>query len=257
MPAPLRDEHDARDELLTVALGRALWSWHVCSAGETSNHLVCAGLGCALYREPQLQRYLQYYRTTLSIHADEAFETDDALQTRESLLRVVALVKANPTATLSQLVQLAFNDHSPVAPTQVQEDGIRLALKILLMVDSSAPHFFSDSRRLEMGTFRVAWKSDMPLNDYLRNIFPTNNQNVLNYADSEQSVEMTEQLNAINLRRSLGITIAATSDIQNHLRLNRRTNILEVYHFTSFLKEQLRATKNAKNSEYFAGALKL
>jgi hypothetical protein len=123
------------------------------------------------------------------------------------------------------------------------------------MVDSSEQ--YCDTSRLELGTFRTTWNNGAALSDYLKTIFPTDRDNILNHKDSEQSKEIKRKLNAVNLERTLGITIIPTSDIQSHLRWNRTTNILEVYHFTSFLKEQLRVTKNEKDCEDFVSALHL
>jgi hypothetical protein len=253
MPSYLVDEHNAGDELL-LKLGQALWSWTICKECSDGNIGACSGQGCAKSRVPQLQRYLQYYITIVSIYLDATSSTNRLIESREDLFAVVAILKANPTKTLSQLSQLAFPQGNSGSSTQAQRDAIKLGVKILVMVDSSALHHSSD--RLEKGPFRIAWRSDVALSDYLQDIFPTSNHHVLSHANSDEFVEMKEQLKAVNLKKDLGITFSATSDIQNHLRLDRRNNILEIYHFTAFLKEQLRVTRDEKDCSDPASTLK-
>lgn len=241
MPSYLVDEHQAGDGLL-LELGQALWSWTICKECNKDNTDGCLGSGCARCRAPQLQRYLQYYKTIVSIYLDANPASGRLIDTREALFQVLAVLKANPNATLSQLGQLAFNQSHPSSSAQAQREAIKLALKVLIMVDSSALHHSSD--RLERGNFRFAWKGDVALCDYLQDIFPSSDHHILSHANTEQFVDMKRQLKAVSLKKDLGITISATSDIQNHLRLDRRNNVLEIYHYTAFLKEQLRVTRD-------------
>ncbi|KAH8172590.1 hypothetical protein LIA77_06845 [Sarocladium implicatum] len=252
MPSRLQDEDNVEDGPLMIALGKAIWSWNVCRACDAGNGAACVGSECVQSRAPRLQRYLRYYRTIASTYHEEISSDEEGLHTREFILGVMAQLKAKPDETL---LGHAYSVSKAQYLTATLEDAIRIVLKLLIMVDSSEQ--YCDTSRLELGTFRTTWNNGAALSDYLKTIFPTDRDNILNHKDSEQSKEIKRKLNAVNLERTLGITIIPTSDIQSHLRWNRTTNILEVYHFTSFLKEQLRVTKNEKDCEDFVSALHL
>ena len=54
--------------------------------------------------------------------------------------------------------------------------------------------------------------------------------------------DVKSKLRATKLKE-LGVSLRPTHDIQNHLCFDREENVLEIFHHTAFLKEQLRATK--------------
>lgn len=56
-------------------------------------------------------------------------------------------------------------------------------------------------------------------------------------------LNMKAELKAVSLKNHLDIAILPTAGIQDHLRFDRKINTLEAYHYTAFLKEQLRVTK--------------
>lgn len=163
----------------------------------------------------------------------------NAIGTRQDLFDVLELIRKSPTATLAELARDAFPGTN--IGRHEQSNAIKLGLKILTMIDSSALQQSSD--RLEGGNFRLSWKDHVTLSDYLDTILPTSIHPTLSQVNNIDFADMKDQLKAVNLKKSLGITIIPTSDIQNHLRFDRKHNILEVFHYTSFLKEELRATK--------------
>jgi hypothetical protein len=116
-----------------------------------------------------------------------------------------------------------------------------LVVKLMTMIDSSA--LYQSSDKLEIGGSRFHWKDDVPFSKYLQDLFPTGNHSILSYPARDLPVGMKSDLRATKLKKHLHITFCATYDIRNHLRLDRRLNVLEIYHHTAFLKEQLRLTK--------------
>lgn len=230
-------------ESLSIQLATALWAWRVSQDCIEQRGVQCDDEVCPCGRVPQLQRYLQYYKAVISTYMDTTSPTKRRVKEHTDLCAIVSIIKSHPDATLSELCQLT----SPETKTQDihganQADAVALVVKAMLMIDPSALHHSSD--RLEKGTFRVHWKEDVPLSKYIQDSFPLGNHNVLSYNNSELFADVKRQLKATNMKRRLGITIRATSDIRNHLLFDRRNNILEVYHYTSFLKEQLRVTRD-------------
>ncbi|KAL4727170.1 hypothetical protein ACLX1H_006071 [Fusarium chlamydosporum] len=230
-------------ESLSIQLPTALWSWRVCQNCIEQRGLQCDGEVCPCGRVPQLQRYLQYYKAVISTYMDATSATTRRVKEHADLCAIVSIIKSHPDATLSELSHLtSSNTISQEILGDNQVDAVTLTVKAMLMIDPSALHHSSD--RLEKGTFRVHWKKDVPLSKYIQDSFPLGNHNVLSYNNSELFAEVKRQLKAVNLKRRLGITIRATSDMRNHLLFDRRNNILEVYHYTSFLKEHLRVTRD-------------
>lgn len=228
------------DGKLLSELGKCLWSWSLCNecpAGKT-----CTAGDCPNVRAIRLQRYLQYYKAIINTYLEASPDGARAIESFGDIFAIVEALKANPDVTHSELCQLAYASSKAKSSPSDQSDGLALAIRIFLMVDPTALHHSSD--RLEKGTFRVHWKNDVPFSKYLQDIFPLGNHHALSYANSEQSEDIRARLKATKLVKRLGITIRGTSDIRNHLHLDRRLKVLEIFHYTSFLKEQLRVTKD-------------
>ncbi|KAM5386947.1 hypothetical protein ACJZ2D_000240 [Fusarium nematophilum] len=226
-----------------LQLVTTLWPCHLCQDCAEPQTRTCDSPHCPSLRIPQLQRYLRYYQAIISTYIDATPAATRKIKTHADLLAVISTLKTHPDATLSELCRLTFPAAGPERPgTEDEIDALALGVKALLMIDPSALHHSSD--RLEKGTFRVHWQSDMPFSKYVQDLFPPGNHNILSYNNSELFADVKRELRAVNLKKRLGITMRATSDIRNHLQLDRRNNVLEVYHYASFLKEQLRVTKD-------------
>lgn len=55
-------------------------------------------------------------------------------------------------------------------------------------------------------------------------------------------IDIKSELSAIKLKRIAGLKIQGTTEFRDHLRLDQRTGILEIYHLTSVIREQLRSS---------------
>ncbi|CZR35672.1 uncharacterized protein FPRO_00205 [Fusarium proliferatum ET1] len=234
-----------------------LWSWDLSQSCNERRPHACIHQRCIGGRIPQLQRYFAYYKAIVSAYMDATTASERRIETHEDLFQVVSILKSNPDATLSELCRLTCantNTTSHQTDGTSQVDAVALGVKALLMIDPSALHHSSD--RLEKGTYRIHWKEDVPLSKYVQDSFPLGNHNVLSYNNSELFADIKKELRAVNLKKRLGITISATSDIRNHLHFDRKNNYLEVYHYTTFLKEQLRVTRDAGDCSSPSSSLK-
>ncbi|KAF5538495.1 hypothetical protein FMEXI_9364 [Fusarium mexicanum] len=243
----------SQDVYLDVAI--ALWSWDLSQACNERRPHACVHQRCIGGRIPQLQRYFAYYKAIVSTYMDATSANTRRIETHEDLFQVVSILKSNPDATLSELCRLTLPSTSSQRPDETRQvDAVALGVKALLMIDPSALHHSSD--RLEKGTYRIHWREDVPLSKYIQDSFPLGNHNVLSYNNSELFAEVKKGLKAVNLKKRLGITIRATSDIRNHLHFDRKNNYVEVYHYTSFLKEQLRVTQDVGDCSSPSSSLK-
>lgn len=78
-----------------------------------------------------------------------------------------------------------------------------------------------------------------------------------------ENTDHTELMNASTLvvkimfMTDCSLLFQATYDIRNHLRFNCKTNTLEIFHRTSFLKEQLRSTREVKDASSMSSCIRL
>jgi hypothetical protein len=228
------------DRDLALKLGQTFWSWNLCEGCYEGQE--CTSQDCPGPRIHQLRRYLQYYGAVVATYSEERSTMTKSVHAHQDILTVISKLKSHPDATRTELCQLISPSTDPKSCLPDHGDAVTLAAKLLLMIDPSPLHHSSD--RLEMGTFRVHWKDDVPLSKFVKDIFPIGNHHVFSHPNSELFAQLKSEIRATNLKKRLRMEIRATSDIQNHLRIDRRRNVLEVYHYTAFLKEQLRATKN-------------
>lgn len=95
----------------------------------------------------------------------------------------------------------------------------------------------------------MVFSEGFPKNDY-----PSPNENDLN---SYQNIK--NSLTARRLKKRAGLQFQATNDLRNHLRLDRKRGIVQVFHHTAFIKEQLRLTRDlgelSVNKAFSRGAL--
>jgi hypothetical protein len=107
------------------------------------------------------------------------------------------------------------------------------------MIDCSTSYISTD--RLEKGNPRTHWKDDTAFGKYLQDLFPTQNHPIFSYPHSEAFADAKGELLGRKLKKHLNLKFRPTHDMRNHLRLDRESGTLEIYHYTSFIKEQLKA----------------
>lgn len=229
------------DESLLPILAQALWSWELCLTCQSGQQ--CTAECCPLRRVGRLRRYLQFYKGVVSTYVGMADnQSSRVLQTHGDVCCAIGNLKSQPDISKAKFQEIAFHRRDGGAPYEPDDllNATSLVVKVLMMIESSALHRSSD--RLEMGTFRIAWKDEVSFSKYIQDLFPLGHHPVLSSTDRDLSLDMRLALRATNLAR-LGISFQATHDVRNHLRLDRKNRVLELFHHTAFLKEHLRATK--------------
>ena len=222
---------------LLPELGQALWSWVPC-AGCASQQ-TCVSSTCSHQRSSRLERYWQFYKAVVTSYVEEYRRSQPVLKTHGDIFRAISFLRSHPDITLREFSRLGFHGSSHDAFDL--RKAVALVVKILLMAECAAPHRSSD--RLEKASFRVYWKDDVAFSKYIQDLFPVENHHVLSCGDSDLLTDMKSELKAVKLKKRLRLSFRATHDIRNHLYFDRRAHVLEIFHHTAFLKEQLRATK--------------
>ncbi|KAK3356635.1 hypothetical protein B0T25DRAFT_537103 [Lasiosphaeria hispida] len=222
---------------LLPGLGRAIWSWQLC--GDYQCGSPCKSEVCPAHNAGRLRRFGQFYRAAVSSYEENHTLPDEIVfREHEDVFQAVILLQQNPGKTRLEIGNLIKRDGTNPGDLFKATD---LAAKILTMVNCSTSYLSSD--RLEKGNSRMHWKDGIAFDTYLRGLFPTEEHPVFSYPDGEAFADAKGELLGRKLKKHLNLTFRPTHDIRNHLRLDRRDNVLEIYHYTSFVKEHLRLSK--------------
>ena len=106
-----------------------------------------------------------------------------------------------------------------------------------------------DAILLELGADHIPWRQDMAFAQFMEDAFPKTDHPNLNGKDSSAvSTEIKASICAKRLKRIAGLRFQATDDLRNHLKLDQKEGIVEIYHHTAVIKEHLNASRNAVRS---------
>ncbi|KAK4206090.1 hypothetical protein QBC37DRAFT_461288 [Rhypophila decipiens] len=226
------------DGTVLLKLGQALWSWNICRES------------CRLHR------YYTFYKANVSSYL-EVSNSSRHFKSHQDIFTALQTIRSNPDITMDELSFQIRNWTGSAGSSPGGSTAAALTAKLLVMVEPSPLHQSSD--RLEKGTRRTYWNSDTPFSKYIQGLFPVENHPILSstQADAELLADMKSDLRATKLMKSLGITFRATYDISNHLRYDRKANVVEIFHHVAFLKEQLRATKGAGDCSIPSASIKM
>lgn len=97
-----------------------------------------------------------------------------------------------------------------------------------------------------LGSMR-RWECDESLESFLNEAFPREEHKALQLG-GRKGEAIRRKLTAVNLRTIGNIEVQGTHDLRNHLRLNDWEGKVRVkiFHHTSFLRQHLLASKQAK-----------
>lgn len=169
---------------------------------------------------------------------------DFEVSTHDDLFDVIKYLKQEPDITRSHFA-IRFLENRPdrlPPPFADRERAINLAVKVMTMINCSAQR--QSSGLLEHGAFQIPWRPDITFTQYILDIFPKTEHPSFNDEDLKFQQHMKTSLMARKLRKRIGLRFQPTDDLRAHLKLNRKSNVVEIYHHTAFLKEHLRLTRD-------------
>lgn len=223
-------------------LGEILWSWALCEECKSGRSCTEA---CPSQRLKRLGRFFERYKDlTASYEADAAPGECAALSTHEDLFAIIKRLKLEPDITRADFAAKVFKpDTRRRLPSSAdRERAINLAVKVMAMVNCSAQR--QSSGLLEHGLSHTPWRSDLTFSQFIVDIFPMTDHPSLNDDDLKGSMDLKAALMAKKLKKRIGLKLQPTDDLRRHLKLDRKTKVVEIYHHTAFLKEHLRLTKD-------------
>lgn len=224
-------------------LGEALWDWKGCQKGQNTQRQ-CKSPKCACRRYPHLGRYLREYQAMASLYVElESSRCCPILQTHQDVCKAIRVLKDRPHTKRSDYFQIAFPDYND---DEAKWNATNLVVKVMLMTDCAAQYQSFDKA---LRGFRMPWKSDDPFDVYVISQFPEETTQPFLMTENIQS-----KLKARELFKHLRIKFQPTRNIRNHLRYDGE--VLELFHHTAFLKEQLRVTKGELGNQSMAECIK-
>jgi hypothetical protein len=254
-PFPLESVSDGQLQ----KLGQILWGWQLCGKCESRNG--CPTAGCPWQRSTRLARFFEYYKGVTASYVPELLPgSHPALRTHEDVLDIIRMLKAQPDARRSQLTHNYFTSrdggHVPLPPLADQDRSFNLAVRIMTMVNCSVQRQSFDL--LEYGSQPIPWRADASLSQFVAEAFPTTNHPSLNDSGhSGKSPNMKAALAARKLKKQAGLRFQPTDDLGNHLKLDWKRGVVEIYHHTAVLKEHLTATQSASRDASVGDCIKL
>ncbi len=166
------------------------------------------------------------------------------LTSHEDLMKIIMELKSKPEVTREEILEKLFTDRPARSD---QERAINIAVRVMLMVNCSTSR--QSSVLLEHGSQQVPWRGDIPFSEFITSIFPK--------TDHPSIDQIKDNLRATKLRKRAGIRFEPTDDLRNHLKLDRKRAVVEIFHHTAFLKEHLRLTRDQPRNMSVADSIKL
>ena len=241
-PYPLRDVLECHlQELCHV-----LWGWNICS--DCKSGRICPGANCQWHQSKQLIRYFEHYKTATSNYVPELLPgSSNGLRRHEDLFAIIRLLKAEPDVPRADLERRYFSErHGPSTPLPSLADQHRafnLAVRVMMMVNCS--NHRRSSGLLELGSMPFPWRGDATLGQFITMAFPMTDHPSLNAKDSSsRDLDVKAALAAVRLKKAPGLSFQPTDDLRNHLKLDQKRGVVEIYHHAAFLKQHLLATKS-------------
>ncbi|KAK6516987.1 hypothetical protein TWF506_006866 [Arthrobotrys conoides] len=224
-------------------LYRALWGWKFCDGCSFAG--ICTLVTCPGNRLPSLGRYFGHYKELVCSYSHdlEHHRRDAVVSSHDEIFELIRIIKKNPNITRGALAKQVFGSPSNMGIESEQEHVIGLAVKALTMVYST--HWLNQNAEHDNGDLvSPSWLKDVPFYAFFEGLFPMIDHPGFGEDASASFWEMKRNITGSKLIRKGGLSFAPTADLSNHLKLNRNTGVIEIFHHTAFLKENLRITRS-------------
>lgn len=212
------------------ALTKALWSWNICIDCQAGN--ACEIGNCSWSRSTVLGRYFEFFKSSAySYKCNLTSSQTPGISTYEDLFDIIKELRFNPELNKEELLEKIYTDRPARAD---QERALNLAVQVAMMINCFASR--QSSVLLEYGNQQARWDKRDSFSRFLKDAFPKTVHPEID--------RIKQDLRATKLKKHAGLDFLPTNDLRNHLQLDRKAGVIEIFHHTAFLKEQLRLTKD-------------
>ncbi|KAB8356700.1 hypothetical protein FH972_024276 [Carpinus fangiana] len=221
-------------------LCKALWSWAFCDACEQDQ--ACIGTACPAERLRHLKTFFNHFEETIATYdAVESVSRQATLKSLDNLLGALERLKTSSHMTRQQAIPTVFQ----LQQKQLAQEDARKELALNMVVEIAFLVTCAGQRHslsaLERGMHSAPWKSDDTFITFIIDSFPQAEEQ--SERKGGNAVDFEGCLTAYHLRKEAKLRFQPTNDLRNHLKLDRKSGVLEIFHHAAFLKEQLRLSK--------------
>lgn len=218
------------------ALYACLWDWRLCSNCEAGQ--ICTGDVCISPKKRQLDMFWQFYRKKTRYMV----VSSSPLRTHRDLITIIQVLKVNQRVPRSTLIKEYLHQLGQNNPPSVQSlcSVFELAAEILTMMECSDRQLIGE--QCESSFRSIMWSNNESLQDFVESAILRRDPLPLDFS----------KLRAKDLRKA-GLRFQGTENLRNHLKLDRRTGYVQIFHHTSLLKLYLLSTRGDQDVEPAAG----
>lgn len=189
--------------------------------------------------------YLRHYNVLVcpNLPASLAINVGSpALQNHQDVLRCLKAFREKPQSTLNEFVEKAFILKD--AGVQEKEYVANLIINIIYMVNCGLRNYHSDEFKVNyLGS--DTWDGATRFDHFVKRAFESQCSSASSRSQqSDVAVKHKKALKAWKLSRRCKINIKATSNLLEHLQFDPGTRSLKVFHHVSFLRAQMKRTKD-------------
>lgn len=185
--------------------------------------------------------FFEFYEDLTSSYVPDLLPgCSPALRNHGDICEIIGWIRARPEVARSELTETYFatrrKDGSKAPHIDDQRRAFNLAVKVMSMITCSAGD--RSSSLLEMGIQPLPWHNKSSFGNFVKSVLPKSN-----FAHDVAKDDVQRAISARTLRKTAGLKFRGTDDIRNHLQFDAQDGVVEVYHYTSVLKEHLQAGK--------------
>jgi len=212
---------------------RVLFGWRDCA--DCTNKGGCMATGCPWVRRTQLGHYLQFYfETTKWSTPTDLSERRWALRDHYDLLSIVRLIKDQPSRRRRELMEAHFSTYGDPQPALAdQKRAFDLAITVITMISCSEcnPHYRNPMLA------PVHWDDGTSACEFVRSRLPIGTDR-----GEPGNISRTASKLSVGALDRMGVTVYRTDDLRKHLLYDAEAKTVHIFHFVSFLEEQLQQT---------------
>ncbi|KAI1839558.1 hypothetical protein JX266_014230, partial [Neoarthrinium moseri] len=241
------------------SLCEVLWGWEFCR--NCRNGQSCSGYQCAWKRSSKLASYFAFYKNVTSAYVPDLHGNHPALSSHQDIVRIIQLIKNQPDDNRAQLTHRYFSrrvsdtitSSNPQRTTKIptladQQRAFNLAVRVMSMINCSAENLSLSLLDLEIQQVprRLPWYDDTNFSTFLEGTISKAGAGGIDGTKTKNfSRDIESGTTARRLEKLARLSFRGTADLGNHLRLDSRNGVVEIYHYTSVLKEHLLAAKSS------------
>lgn len=216
---------------------QVLWRWEDCLGCESE-----ADCGCHRKRDEEFGPFDKFYKTVTFWSGAEICGDGPALRNHDDLLKIISVIKANPSSPKKSLVVEFFADYGEAMPgDKDQQRAFNLALTVMTMARCSLKG--PVCRDWPRGFAPVDWGMGDSALDFIKMAIPQVEPLRMGTTDGLLGVS---ELMASHLE-DCGMTLEGTSDLRRHLYFDTTSGTLYIFHYAGFLKAWLKETRGVPN----------